>query len=89
MNDIQDTFDALQRAEEKTLKKSLLKMEDLRKQYNQAVQEGQTRQAKQLRRKYFQETFVNLAISASPIDLLSPDPKLQAIMDKISQELNQ
>ena len=87
MNDIQDTFDALQRAEEKTLKKSLLKMEDLKKRYKQAVQTGQTAQAKRLRRKYFQEAFVNLSITASPLELLSPDPPLQAMMEKISQEL--
>jgi hypothetical protein len=74
MNDIQDTFDALQRAEEKTLKKSLLKMEDLRKQYNQAVQEGQAVRARQLRRKYVQEAFINLAIMTSPLDILCPIP---------------
>jgi hypothetical protein len=87
MKDIQDTVDALQRAEEKTLKKSLLKMESLRRQYKQAVQKGQTVQAKQLRRKYFEQAFVNLAIMASPLDLLNPNPKLQAMMEKISHEL--
>ena len=62
-------------------------MEDLRKQYNQAVQEGQAELARQLRRKYFQEAFVNLAIMTSPMDILCPDPKLQEMMEKISQEL--
>jgi hypothetical protein len=87
MEDIQDTVDALQRAEEKTLKKSLFKMKGLRKQYKHAVQKGQTAQAKRLRQRYFQEAFINLAIMASPKELLSPDPKLQALMEKISQEL--
>ncbi len=87
MQDIQDTLDALQRAEEKSLKKSLGKMKVLWKQYTQAVQKGQTAQAKRLRRRYFEEASVNLALMASPLELLDPGPKLQAMMEKISREL--
>jgi hypothetical protein len=62
-------------------------MKVIRKQYKQAVQKGQTAQAKRLRREYFQEAYINLAIAASPIEILFPNPKLEAVMEKISQEL--
>ena len=62
-------------------------MEALHKRYKQAVQTGDTALAKKLRRDYCQEAFMNVCIAASPMELLFPDPKLAAMMDKITQEL--
>ena len=62
-------------------------MEALHKRYKQAEQKGDTALAKKLRREYYQELFINVSLAASPMELLFPDPKAAAMMEKISQEL--
>src|SRR5918911_724856 len=87
VDDMQGTADLLRRSEERVLQKGIAKMNALHKRYKQAEQEGNTALAKKLRRDYYQELFINVSLAASPMELLFPDPKLAAMMDKITQEL--
>ncbi len=87
MRDIQDTVDLLKKAEEESLRESLIQMKGLWKRYKQAAQKGEVVLAKKLRREYFEEAFINLALMASPLELLFPDPQLKRMMEKISHEL--
>jgi tryptophan 2,3-dioxygenase len=84
--DMQETADLLRRSEERVLQKGIVNIEALRKRYKQAEQIGDTALAKKLRREYYQELFINVSLATSYRDLLFPDPQLQAMMDKISQE---
>ena len=84
---MQETADLLRKPEENTARDGLARMKGLRKRYKQAVQKCELGKAKKLRREYFQQMYINLVTMASPMDLLFPDPKLEKMMDKISQEL--
>jgi hypothetical protein len=85
--DLQETFDLIRESEERVLQEGIAKMKVLHKRYKQAEQEGDTALAKKLRREYYQELFMNVITAASPMELLFPDPKAEAMMDKITQEL--
>jgi hypothetical protein len=82
-----DVTEVLRESEKRVLNQGLAQMKALQKQYKQALQKGDHTSAKQLRREYFQEAFINLSFAASPMELLFPDPRLQFLMEKISQEL--
>ena len=84
--DIQETFDLLRKSEERCIEEGFAKMKVLWERYKQAEQTGDTALAKKLRREYFQEFYINIAIGSSYRDLLFPDPEFQAMMEKISQE---
>jgi hypothetical protein len=85
--DLQETVDMLRRSEERAVERGMARMEVLHKRYIQAKQAGNTALAKKLRREFCQETFMNVCIAASPMELLSPDPQLEAMMGEITQEL--
>ena len=61
-------------------------MKGLWERYKQAEQQGDRALAKKLRREYYQEFYITIAIGSSYRDLLFPDPKLQTMMEKISRE---
>ena len=84
--DIQETFDLLRQSEERCIEEGVAKMNVLWERYKQAEQKGDTALAKKLKREYYQELYINIAIGASYRDLLFPDPKLQTMMEKISRE---
>jgi len=85
--EIQETVDLLRKSEERAVEQGIARMNALHKRYLQAKQAGDTALAKKLRRDYCQEAFLNVCIAASPMELLFPDPELQAMMDSITQEL--
>ena len=62
-------------------------MKALHTRYKQAEQQGDRVLSKKLRRDYYQELFMNVIMAASPMELLFPDPKKEAMMDDIMQEL--
>jgi hypothetical protein len=84
---MQETADLLRRAEEQRVQKGLAQVKTLRTRYEHAAQRGETVLAKKLRREYYQELFITLTLTASPMELLFPDTKLEALMDNITQEL--
>ena len=86
-HDIQETADLLRRVEDHRVQEGLAQIKVLRKRYEQAKQRGDTAQAKKLRREFYQELFINITLAAGYRDLLFPDPKVEALMDKITQEL--
>ena len=85
--DIQETVDLLRKSEEHSVQQGLERMNALHTRYQKAQQEGNSALAKKLRRDYCQETFINVCIAASPLELLFPDPQVEAMMDNIMQEL--
>ena len=86
-HDIQETADLLRRVEDHRVQEGLVQIKALRKRYEQAKQRGDTAQAKKLRREFYQELFINITLAAGYHDLLFPDPQVEALMDKITQEL--
>ena len=84
--DLQETFDLLRQSEERCVEEGFAKMKVLRERYKQAEQKGDAALAKKLRREYYQEFYINIAIGASYRDLLFPDPQFQTMMEKISRE---
>ena len=85
--DFQETIDLIRKAEERVLQEGLVQVKALHKRYKQAEQQGNTALAKKLRREYSQELYINIISACSYRDLLFPEPKLQAMLDKISQEV--
>ena len=84
--DMQETFDLLRQSEERCIEQGFAKMKVLHTRYKQAEQTGDTLLAKKLRREYYQEFYITIISACSYRDLLFPDPKLQTMLDKISQE---
>jgi hypothetical protein len=68
-DDIQETFDLIRESEERVLQKGIAKMKSLHKRYKQAKQAGDTALSKKLRREYYQELFMNVITTASPMEL--------------------
>src|SRR5919202_4252464 len=86
-HDLQETAELMRRSEERVLQEGIEHMNAVYKRYTHAEQAGKTALAKQLRREYYQELFMNVLTAASPMELLFPEPQLQAMMDTISHEL--
>ena len=84
--DLQETFYLLRQSDERCIEQGFAKMKVLHTQYKQAEQTGDTALSKKLRREYYQEFYINIISACSYRDLLFPDPKLQTMLDKVSQE---
>ena len=88
MNTSKDFDDVLEKSEERVRERELKRLRVLNKHYKQAKQKGELAKARVLRREYLKGMYLEIVLSASYFDLLFPDQKLEAILNKISQELH-